>query len=290
MRKPLIVKHLGRAGNRLFQYFFCAELARRTGAHSVRTVHLPDLGIDIAQEQDGDDRFLHIEGRHVFDVPALVSALRDGSHPGATFQGYAMRLEYYDRQFCRRLFPLSPAVGQGFGPEFLTINVRAGDIFHGTNPALVASGYAGPYGPDSLYPGVHPDYRPLPLSYYEMLIRETGLKPAFVGEIASEPAYEEALRRRFPHAVFARTRGTKEDFLTLMGSTNIALAISSFSWMAAWLSEARTIHIPVAGMFDPQQRPDINLLPPESDPRYIRHPLPRIQWHATKEQIAELFA
>ncbi|GLS16309.1 hypothetical protein [Hydrogenophaga electricum] len=291
MGKPLVVRHKGRAGNRLFQYFFCAELARRAGTHTVRGVHIPDLDLETPPAPDHDTGFLHIEGKHLFDVPALVAALRDGAYAGATFRGFAMRQAYYDRAFCQRLLPLRPGASEwGFGPEFLTINIRAGDVFSGASAGLMAGGYGGPYGAEHLYPGIHPDYRPLPLGYYETLTRDTGLKPAFVGELSSHPAYEAALRRRFPQAVFARTRSPKEDFLTLLGSSNIALAISSFSWIAAWLSEARTIHIPVAGMFDPHQRPDIDLLPPDSDTRYIRHTMPRLQWQGTTEQIAELFA
>lgn len=289
MKKPLIVRHKGRAGNRLFQYFFCAELARRAGNHEVTGVRIPDLGIEIGPEVDGHGHFLHIEGTHGFDLDGLAHTLRDGDYEGASFRGFAQRLAYYDRAFCKQLLPLKAVAGLGFGPEYLTISVRGGEVFSGPRPELLTTGYGAGYGSVDLYPGVHPDYRPLPLTYYESLIRETGLKPAFVGETASHPAYEQALHRRFPDAVFTGKRSPKEDFLTLMGSSNIALAISSFSWMAAWLSDARSIHIPVAGLFDPQQRPDVDLLPPPSDARYIRHPMPRFQWQGTPEQIDQLF-
>lgn len=290
MKKPLIVRHKGRAGNRLFQYFFCAELARRSGNHYVADVYIPDLGIESDTKAAEHGNLFGIEGMHDFDIASLAATLRDGDYTGATFRGFAMRLEYYDRAFCKHLLNMKAGAGTGFGPEFLVINIRAGDIFNGPHPDLVSLGYGGLYGADHMYKGVHPDYRPLPLCYYEKLIKETGLKPVFVGETGSHKAYEEALHRRFPNAVFTGTRTPKEDFLTLMGSSHIALAISSFSWLGAWLSDARTIHIPVAGLFDPHQRPDVNLLPPPSDTRYVRHPMPRLQWQGSPEQIAELFA
>lgn len=290
MKKPLIVRHKGRAGNRLFQYFFCAELARRAGNHEVVGVHIPDLDIDIGWGAAEPDQLFHIEGTHEFDLEGLASTLRHGDHAGASFRGFAMRLEYFDRAFCRQLLNLKPVGGLGFGPEYLTINIRGGDIFAGPQSDLTAQGYGRLYGTDHLYKAIHPDYRPLPLAYYETLLKETGLKPVFVGETGTHQAYEEALHDRFPNAVFTGARAAKEDFLTLMGSSHIALAISSFSWIAAWLSEARSIHIPVAGLFDPEQRPDIHLLPPPSDTRYIRHALPRLQWLGTPEQIAALYA
>ncbi|HSV44959.1 MAG TPA: hypothetical protein VLJ58_04125, partial [Ramlibacter sp.] len=66
MRKPLIVRHKGRAGNRLFQYFFCAELARRSGNHYVADVYIPDLGIETDGGAAEHGSFFSIEGRHDF--------------------------------------------------------------------------------------------------------------------------------------------------------------------------------------------------------------------------------
>lgn len=290
MRMPLCVLHKGRTGNRLFQYFFCEELARRSGSFYVADVHIPDFGITTESGPAERDGFLCIEGWHEFDIEGIAAELRSGKYAGATFSGYAQRLEYYDRDHCKHLLNLKGADSQGFGPEFLVINIRAGDIFQGLSPELRSAGYGRPYGASDLYDGIHPDYRPLPVSFYEKLVRETGLKPVFVGETASNRAYEMALRRRFPTAVFTGTRTPREDFLTIMGSTHLVMAISTFSWLAAWFSEARSVHIPMGGFLDPRQRPDVNLLPPASDTRYIRHPLPRFQWRGTPDQVAELFS
>lgn len=289
MKRPLSVIHRGRTGNRLFQYLFCAELARRAGTHVVTGVHIPDMGISTPPGPADTDGFLHFEGRHAFDLAGMAEALRTGPHPGATFIGYAARIEYYHRDRCRELLNLNPGHGAGFGPEFLVINIRAGDIVRGPTPELMATGYGRPYRLSDLYDGVHPDYRPLPVSFYERLVRETRLKPVFVGETGSHKQYESALRQRFPDAVFTGRRTPREDFLTLMGSANLVLAVSTFSWLAGWFSEARTIHLPIAGFLDPVQRPDVNLIPPASDARYIHHPFPRIRWEGTADQVDALF-
>lgn len=288
MKKPLCVIHKGRTGNRLFQYFFSDELAWRAGTHRVTDVRIPDLGLFTETGPGGTEDFLHIDGMHEFDLDVLATALREGPHQGATFCGYAARIEYYDRERCRRLLNLKPEPGQGFGPEFLVINVRAGDVVQGPTPELMSTGYGSPYVLKDLTQGIHPDYRPLPVSYFEMLVRETRLRPVFVGETASHKDYELALRRRFPDAVFTGRRTPREDFLTLMGSANLALAVSTFSWLAGWFSEARSVHLPVAGFLDPLQRPDVHLLPPLSESRYIRHQLPRFRWQGTPDQVADL--
>jgi hypothetical protein len=54
---------------------------------------------------------------------------------------------------------------------------------------------------------------------------------------------------------------------------HIAPAISSFAWLAAWLSEAETIYLPVGGMFNPIQSVDLMFLPlDEPEYRYVLLP------------------
>lgn len=267
--KPLIVRQMGGPGNRLFQYLFCEELAKRSGhAVMVTDLDIPLFDLFIPKWSRSRDGFLHIEGKHTFDADDLANQLRDPDLVGATFRGFAMRLEYYDLHFCRRLLARRlTGDAEGFGPDHLVINVRAGEI--------VA--------------GIHKDYRPLPLSYFEKLITTTGLKPVFVGQVDTDTEYGAALVRRFPQAEIVPHQSPKHDFLTLMRSRNVAIAIGSFSWLAAWLSRADTIHLPIAGLFDPQQRHDVDLIP-RNDPRYVLHELPQQHWRGTPEQLAELYA
>jgi hypothetical protein len=74
------------------------------------------------------------------------------------------------------------------------------------------------------------------------------------------------------------------DFGVLRASRHLCVAISTFSWLAAWLSEARTIHLPVAGALHPRQRPDMDLLP-VADPRYRFHLFEPRPWGGTAEEL-----
>lgn len=57
------------------------------------------------------------------------------------------------------------------------------------------------------------------------------------------------------------------DFERLRSAKHVCLSISSFSWLAAWLSSlAKTIHMPVAGIFDPRR--GVQSLIPGDDARY----------------------
>ena len=41
-----------------------------------------------------------------------------------------------------------------------------------------------------------------------------------------------------------------QDFQTIRKAKHISLPVSTFAWLAAWLSEAATIVLPVFGMYD----------------------------------------
>jgi hypothetical protein len=177
-----------------------------------------------------------------------------------------MRIGYYDLDFCRSL--VSPLLDEasGFDESWLVIGVRTGDIMQ----------------------GLHADYRPLPLRYLEELIQTTRLRPAFIGQIDQSSPYGSALVKRFPNALILPNASPRQDFLTLLGSKNLALPISSFAWLAGWLSSADTIHLPIAGLYDPLQRPDVSLLP-RNDKRYRFHQMPRFRFKASAEQLADLY-
>ena len=55
--------------------------------------------------------------------------------------------------------------------------------------------------------------------------------------------------------------------MTLRNAAHVVLSVSSYAWLATWLSEkAKTIHLPVAGLFSPLNRETFLL--PIGDPRY----------------------
>ncbi|MDX2297693.1 MULTISPECIES: hypothetical protein, partial [Streptomyces] len=74
------------------------------------------------------------------------------------------------------------------------------------------------------------------------------------------------------------------DFARLRASRHLVPAISTFSWLAAWLSEAQTVFLPVLGLFNPRQAPEVDLLPLD-DPRF-RFTLFPAQYGAPVAQVA----
>src|SRR6185369_8883813 len=66
----------------------------------------------------------------------------------------------------------------------------------------------------------------------------------------------------------------------------IVLSVSSFGWLAAWLSEsARQIVYPALGLFNPIDRPDIDMMP-IGDQRYRFYRFPSERWTGSDAEIA----
>jgi len=152
------------------------------------------------------------------------------------------------------LFPLRNEDGISVGKDSLLIHIRAGDV----------AAYA------------HPLYGPLPIAYYRYLVDSTGLQPVFIGEIETSP-HCDLLRSAFPNAVILSGGSAHHDFQTIRRAHHIALGVGTFSWLASYLSDAQTIHLPIAGIFDPREAPDIDLLP-TSDRRFRFHDIPTAVW------------
>ncbi|MEJ5142636.1 O-fucosyltransferase family protein [Gluconobacter albidus] len=142
------------------------------------------------------------------------------------------------------IFPENSRNTDHGGDDDIVINIRGGEVLN----------------------AIHPHYTLIPSEFYAHIIEKTGKNPIFYGQLDDTP-YLTELKEKFPHATFIASRGIKEDFDYIRKSSFIIPAISTFSWMAAWLSNAKKIFFPIAGIFSPQQHPSSMLLP-LNDNRY----------------------
>ena len=265
MQKVIRYRFGGYLGNRMFEAMLAHSIAERIPGLVVTGDALPEWGLappPIALPAR------HVKlGGHRVDIAHLSYLLREDIIDGIESMALGFRMELLPpRATAERLFPQRPDLGMAFGAETLVISIRAAEIL----------------GPR------HPSYRPLPIAFYARLVETTGLAPAFVGQIGDD-AYSAALRARFPHAVFLPSQGAMADFATLRRARHLCVSISSFAWLAAWLSEAETVHLPVAGMYHPQHRKEIDLLP-VADPRYRFHLFRPDPWGGTEAELQAAIA
>jgi hypothetical protein len=242
---PVIhISPMGNLGNRMIQYLVARALAARIGEVRFSAVGLPHFGIEHAPV-DGDFPATEIVTSPSVDLDRLAGALASGALQRVDIRTYAQRVENFlpPEAYRAEFAPRGPA-WSGTGPGELLCNIRQGDILDGH----------------------HPDYVLIPVAFYADLVEETGLVPVFMGQLEDSP-YMRQLRHRFPQARFLPSRGARVDFERIRRARHIVPSISTFSWLAAWLSQAERIYLPVLGLFHPMQNRAVNLLP-LNDSRY----------------------
>jgi hypothetical protein len=105
------------------------------------------------------------------------------------------------------------------------------------------------------------DMYPLSMSYLRNLRKELNRDLVFVGEARTNDRYMESVVQNFGHDSLLPDNCIHDDFRVLMNATKVAISLSTFSWLAAWLStRAEEVYIPTAGFFHPKVRRDIDLV------------------------------
>ena len=244
-RRIVRINRQGQLGNRMIQHLAALTTAEGLPDCVIEGEGLPEWGVrHSVPSARAPDLVFH---DHDFDLALARRRLRRPQGACVQILGYAQDCALFGPvERARRVFQPPAAYDhvQGFGDDTLVINTRAGEIES----------------------AIHPDYVLLPAEYYRHLVQSTGLKPVVFGQISDTP-YFRRLRELFPEAPFIQGQGAMADFVTLMRSRHIVCAVSTFSYMAAWLSEARTIHLPAVGLFNPRQASG-QVLIPRNDRRY----------------------
>ncbi len=229
---------MGNLGNRMIQFLVAKALAARVPGAVLAQIPLPEWGIDVAPWPHELQR-TEIVTTPAVDLAALADALNEDRLDCVDIRTYAQRIEnFLPAEAYRGVFCVPGGDAQGAAEGELLCNIRQGDILDAH----------------------HQDYVLIPIEFYAELVATTGLAPVFMGQLEETP-YLAALRARFPEARFIQSRGAVADFCFIRNSRNIVLAVSTFSWLAAWLSRAERIFMPVLGVLHPLQTRSTNLLP-----------------------------
>jgi hypothetical protein len=245
-QRILDVHLMGGFANRMIQYMVVRRIAAEVEDCLISNAVLPEWGIDHPVLPGGPGPEIKIpESTHRVKVAEIAQLLSSGEKMRLNFRSYAQWFANFpELELCRSMFPANEREYPGYGPEYLVCNVRGAEVLDAR----------------------HRHYVLLPIEFYAELAQTTGLKLVFMGQI-EENVYCHALKQRFPEAVFCPSRGAMADFQTFRNSKNLVPAVSTFSWLAAWLSRADRIMLPVNGLFHPVQEPTIDLLPC-ADERY----------------------
>ena len=75
-----------------------------------------------------------------------------------------------------------------------------------------------------------------------------------------------------------------KDFEFIRRASKVVLSMSTFSWWAAWLSDATRIYFPEIGLFHPTLPKEGRYLEVDDDDRYIKIRLPEFYWSNSEVQ------
>lgn len=246
-RRVLVIRHRGNLANKMFQYMGALTIASQIKNCKVLNVSMPEWGINIPDDTQNEQFFDDID-LWTWDpfrphVHQLITTANQSESIRIIMADHLQRMEFLrERSFYNDVFPKTPPYYE-FTDMDLVINIRTGDILSGV---------------------AH--YPLLPIAFYEEIVAATGLTPVFVGQL-DDSEYVRQLKTRFSKALFLQSRGARNDFDLLRTAKNIVVAVSTFSWLAAWLSEAENIFLPLSGFFNPAHHREIDLLPVD-DTRY----------------------
>lgn len=251
--------HKGNPGNIIMTYLAAIKMQQELGYGYICNVDIPIFNINIDDINTEGQLAVHdrektnslLLGR--IPTKGYSRALNSAEAKYFFLEGFYQNINNFPSQSSfnyDKHFPLIENSNECGGEEDIVISIRGGDILK----------------------AIHPHYTMLPPEFYEFLIKKTGKRPIFYGQLDDSP-YLDELRQRFPTAKFIASRGVAEDFDFLRKSQYIVPSLSTFSWLAAWLSKAKKIYMPVAGIFSPAQHPSSMLLPINDD-RYEFYTFP----------------
>lgn len=257
------VNYAGRLGNNIFQYCFGRILAEELGY--MMNKNLSEF--EYAKEVNGlnfNSPIEVLEG-HQIDLDGIVS----NKNPRAIIlNGFFQRSEYFIK-YKDKINEWLSLKNKNFKKpnEYdLVVHVRGGDLLN-QNPNC--------------------NHVPAPLYYYTNIIDSSKYEKLYIVCESPNDIIAKELNSIYPDSEII-SQSPIEDYYFINHSKYIVLSLSSLSWWAAFLSDAKKIYFPMTGFWHPKgERKDVNLLVNEY--RYVYCDLGvKDDWISSKEQIDSL--
>lgn len=237
----ILINPLGNVANRILQFLVAKKIQQNTKNSTIKNITIPEFGLDQRDSSYVHNQACAVGMEDIFynlDVNGISKNIDNGNIDTFILGSFSFHIDSFpSRKFCKNLIKCDESI-QGFGDDVILINMRGGEVFH----------------------NVHGGYIVLPPEYYKHVIENSGLKPVFYGQI-EENSYIKNLKEIFPDALFISGKDPVYDFNVIRNSKNIAMCVSTFSWLACYLSNAKKIYMPLGGIFSICQNYNQNLVP-----------------------------
>ncbi|WP_415469032.1 discoidin domain-containing protein [Acetobacter persici] len=214
----------------MIQYMLCWKLHKLIPRSRISDICISEFNIQNPPSTIHDNKNTITLYDHTdIHFDSIISYSQQCSNLKIFLSGFFQKLSFYPSlEECRQLFCSEISLQETFSDDELVINIRCGELVSG-----------------------HVSWYPiLPVAFYEHIVEISGLRPVFVGQL-DNVLYIEELKKAFPNARYIASKGALYDFQLVRSAKNIAISVSTFSWLAAWLSEAKNIFYPLAGFLNP---------------------------------------
>jgi hypothetical protein len=230
----------GRLANQMIEYMVAFKFAYMVRDCRISNISIPAWGIDHPPIDSSGPVAVEEREQHI-NLTELAEKVWSGQIRRVEWTGFGQRMEnFLPPERYQDIFISPFTEPMGYGPEYLVCPIRAEDILHGP----------------------HPDYVLTPVEFYRDIAEMTGLTPVFIGQTHPNP-YMDRIRAAFPNAIVrAHNPDPLVEFETIRQSRNLVIGVSTFNWLAAWLSRsADNIYLAVSGLYNPMQNANVDLLP-----------------------------
>lgn len=270
------IEPLGNLANRMIALMAAMSLASKCDGNITYNVDLPEWGMKFDSHVHESLKNDPINTLIFTDVDAvgpftLVEKLVQTGKRDCIFHGFFQREVLLQKpDFYQRKFEIRDIDTIDFADDEIVLNIRAGEILNGVG----------------WYPLVPP-------KFYELLVKKTGLRPVLLGQLDYNLYLDEVIDRLSGPRLIP-TAGPITDFNRLRQAKRICCSVSTFSWLASWLSDASEIHYPLLGFLHPHRfKPGtqglggIDLVP-ASDHRYRFHLFPYLNGEPVQEYLKSI--
>tara|TARA_R100000152_G_C6769877_1_gene195858 strand:+ start:625 stop:1431 length:807 start_codon:yes stop_codon:yes gene_type:complete len=216
----IVVNYLGQLGNNMFQYAFGRILADKTG---YKMFCQPIPGFPVTQDTPPGSMCMFpeivVEGQ-IVDIPSLTTERK--LNQKIILNGFFQRYEYYKeyKDQIREWYKMEPRdIGQT--DDDIIIHIRLGDNVYTFDPET-------PYI--------------MPFEYYEKALENTSFNKLY---ICTDTPEHDIIKKFAKYNPILTAQDTLGDFRILKSFNKIVMSQSTFSWWAAFLSDASEIYTPV---------------------------------------------
>ena len=251
----IIVNYQGRLGNNLIQYIFGRILANKLDcglkANSIKG--FPNC-IEIKNDNDDNNNKHYVLMKHKVNIIDVLN-LRNNNF---ILKGFFQRYEYYkkykeiiknDWLYC------SVKPKYIINDNDIAVNIRVGDTVKNNdiNFYMTKNHCACPY------------------FYFDNILSQRKWNKVWI--ITENPKEPRVKKLKEKYSANVISNSVIEDYALLKSFKHIIISQSTFSWLAAWLSDAIEIHFPLIGDWHPEtpRGDEINLWVDED--RYTYHDL-----------------